>query len=124
MEQSNLLKRYAFRRMANLNQSRQMAQLNKLKSLQKQLKFWEQRDDKYKRTVELFKEYINTLREFNHPRELINSYIRMAQYCERQGDRLLAQDTYRMALEVEEHLNIDPKHMQNLRTKISSLSWF
>lgn len=117
-------KRFNLSRLENLSQTRYLSKINQLKAAQREVEFWAAKKDEYKKAVDAFKHYIDLLKEFNSPKALINAYIKMGQYCESMGDRLLAQDTYRMALEVEQKLGLDPQYINKLRAKIDSLSWY
>jgi len=107
------------------SQSQYLARINKLQSLQQKVAYFEKTTDQYRKTLEVFKEYIEFVKTFNEPKSLINSLIRMAQYCERMDDRLLSGDLYKDALNLMRTFQLgDSKHIQDLRSKIDSLHYY
>ncbi len=113
----------SYRGLMNIHQTRRMAKINKLKKLQQEVRFWEQKQEKYEKSLKIFKKYIDCIKEFNNPKALINAYIRMGQYCESMGDNFFAENRYRLALKLEKTFKIDKAHIKNLKSKISRLSW-
>ena len=109
--------------MMRYNQANYIARLNELQAMQAQVAMYEKSTD-YRKTVKVFERYIDTVRKFNDPKSLINTYIRFAQYCELMEDRLLATDLYRDALDLEIQWGIDAKHQNRLQIKIQDLAWF
>ncbi|MHA1521466.1 MAG: hypothetical protein ACTSRK_14885 [Promethearchaeota archaeon] len=104
---------------------RTLARFNRLISLQQKLKFYEQSSDFYKQGLDSFKLYLECVREFNKPREMVNGYIRMAKYCERMEDVLLSRDLYKEAVEMMITFQVGTEgHVRNLRHKIQALNYF
>ena len=107
-------------------QANYLFKMNQLQALQAQVSYWEKNKENYAKSIEVFKAYVDFVRTFNDPRALINSYIRMAQYCERMEDRLMATDLYTKAVEVmmSTGLGMQTPQFQHLRAKIESLHYF
>lgn len=102
-----------------------MVRMNRLITLQQQLKFYEQSTDFYRQGVDAFKQYIECVRDFNNPKELVNAYIRMAKYSEKMEDRLLSRDLYQEAIELMKLFQVGSKgHVRNLRQKIATLNYY
>ena len=107
------------------SQVRSLALLNRITTLQQQLKFYEKSTDYYKQGVNAFKAYIECVRSFNNPRDLVNAYIRMAKYCENMEDIPLSRELYFEALDLMKVFQIGTKgHIRNLQHKIQSLHHF
>ncbi|MCF2138636.1 MAG: hypothetical protein K9W44_01110 [Candidatus Lokiarchaeota archaeon] len=107
------------------SQVRTLARLNRLITLQQQLQFYEKSTDYYKQGLNAFKAYVECVREFNKPRDLVNSYIRMAKYCEKMEDLLLSRDLYHEAMNLMITFQIGTKvNIRNLRQKIQALRHF
>jgi hypothetical protein len=99
-----------------------MAELNKLQSLQQQVAHWENKSTNYQKTLEIFSEYLQCIQKFDHPKDLINGYIRMGNYCEKMDDRMFSCDLYQEAINLLIKSGIgDKDHIQNLRNRINSL---
>lgn len=107
------------------SQVRSLALLNRLTTLQQQLKFYENSTDYYKQGVNAFKAYLECIRTFNNPRDLVNAYIRMAKYCEKMEDRPLSKELYFEALDLMKTFQVGTEgHLRNLQQKIQSLMRF
>ena len=102
-----------------------LANLNKLQSLQQQVAYWEKTSENYKKSLEIFRDYLQCVQEFNNPKDLINGYIRMADYCERMDDRLFSCDLYQEAINLLVASGIGSEtNIKNLRNKIQSLHYY
>ena len=111
--------------MERTNLSNYISRINQLNSIQRQVTFWEQNPDNYKKTIEIFREYIKCIQSFNDTKNLVNSYIRMASYCERMEDRLMSGDLYREAMNILILSGVGKSsHIDNLRSKIQSLHYY
>ena len=99
-----------------------LAHLNKLQSLQQQIKYWENTAENYKKSLEVFRDYLECIQTFNKPRDLINGYIRMADFCERMDDRMFSCDLYQEAINLLVASGIGTEiNIKDLRSKIQSL---
>lgn len=104
------------------SQLRELARINRLITLQAQLKYYEQTSEFYNQGVEAFKQYLECVRDFQMPRELINGYLRMAQYCENMEDLLFSRDLYREAMDLMIMFRVGTEgHLKHLRDKIESM---
>ena len=101
-----------------------LMKLNKLQALQQQVRYAEMDYQNYKRSVKVFQDYVDCLRGFNNPKGVINGFIRMAMYCERMDDRLMATDLYSEALFMEKSIGVEEIHINSLENKISSLHYY
>ncbi len=106
-------------------QTRYLGKINRLKTLQHQVCYWEQTLDNYKKTLAVFQDYIDCLREFQDPRSLVNGYIRMAKYCENMEDRLMSREILKDAKQIMLDFNLAGQaHLHKLQKKIDSLCYY
>lgn len=107
------------------DQTRYMAKLNKLRALQQQVSFWEYSMERYKQTCDLFRDYIDCLREFGDIRAIINAYVRMAQYCERMDDKLLSRELLKDAKKMMINFKLGTNELLlRMQRKIDSLRYY
>ena len=101
-----------------------ISRLNQLQALQRQVKYWEQTSENYKKSCETFQKYLDCLQTFQDPKAMVNGYIRMASYCEKMDDPFLSRDLYKEAVDLCIRFGLaSSSHLQNLRSKIKSLDY-
>lgn len=104
------------------HQTRKIGNLNRLRTLQQQVSFWEKSTEHYKKTLSVFQEYLDCLRDFDDQRAIINTYIRMASYCEHMEDPLLSRELLKEAKERMEFFNLgESNQLQKMQKKIDAL---
>ena len=105
--------------------TRYMGKINKLRTLQNQVAFWEQSVEHYKKTLMVFQEYIDCLREFDDFKAVVNGYIRMASFCERMEDNLMSRELLKDAKQMMLQFNLGgPAHLEKVQKKIDSLKYY
>ena len=105
--------------------SKYLAKLNRLRSLQQQVAFWEHPANDYKKACTIFQEYIDCMRGFQEPKTLVNAYIRYAAYCEKMEDRLLSSALLKEAVSLMRFFQIgNDIHLERMRQKIDTLCYY